>query len=511
MFSGAHLLHSQDFVERIKSLGNLEGRMISLDVTALFTNVPLEFVSSKLKEKFDEGIFSSPIDIDCFLELIRLCVSSTVFSFNNEGYKQKFGVAMGSPLSPILANLCMEFIENDILENCPVHLKPAVWLRYVDDIFIIFKGTQDQFDEFFNYVNSFLPSIQFTVEYEVDYKLPFLDVMVRHNPLNQSFEFAVYRKPTNSESYIHFYSFHSEKIKSNVIVNFVIRAYRICDPQFLDTELLHIRKVFKKLCYPEHFIDKAFTRAKRQIYNPVSDRSNSNNQRFLSIPFHPSILPLQMKINRNMKEDINVVFKFENTIRKKLVRNKTEDETNKEIGVYEIPCKECNLKYYGETGRNLDVRTGEHKTAYILMAKNNVLVKHSWDMDHRIDWDATKIIYKSKNVGHRRLVEGAAINLGYSMEGNKAFTQEDKFMNTIICQKFIKDFKFRENSLSCVTPDAVAVSSPPTQVTGLQIAPSVAGAHADSLAEMSVEATNREQTRRSRRLAGLPQENDGIT
>ena len=296
-----------------------------------------------------------------------------------------------------------------------------------------------------------------------------------------------------------------------MIVNFVTRAYRICDPQFLDQELLHIRRTFKKLCYPEYFIQKAFSRAKRQIYNPVNRERCNHKQKFLSIPFHPKILPVQKKINSFMKEELNLVFKFENTIRKNLVRNKTEEEFKKEIGVYEIPCKECNLKYYGETGRNLDVRTGEHKTAYNLMAKNNVLVKHSWDMDHRIDWDATKIIYKSKNVGHRRLVEGAAINLGYSMEGNKAFIQEDKFMNTIICQKFIKDFKFRENSLSCVTPDAVAVSSPPTQVTGLQIAPLVAGAQPVTQEETSHDNPPGGQTRRSRRLAGLPQENDGIT
>ena len=45
-----------------------------------------------------------------------------------------------------------------------------------------------------------------------------------------------------------------------------------------------------------------------------------------------------------MKEDLNLVFKFENTVRMKLVRNKTDEEANKEIGAYEIPCKECNLK-----------------------------------------------------------------------------------------------------------------------------------------------------------------------
>ena len=357
-----------------------------------------------------------------------------------------------------------------------------------------------------------MPSIQFTVEYEIDNKLPFLDVLVRHNPLNHKFEFSVYRKPTNSEGYIHFYSFHSENIKSNVIVNFVIRAYRICEPQFLDQELMHIRKTFKNLCYPEHFIEKAFSRARRKIYNPATNEEQHHKQKFLSIPYHPNIVPMQKKMNKNMKEDINLVFSFENTIRKKLVRNKTEEETNKEVGVYEIPCKECNLRYYGETGRDLGIRTEEHRKAYDKMSMNNVLVKHSWDLDHRIDWERAKIIYKSQNIGHRRLVEGAAINLGYSMEGNKAFTQEDKFINKIICQDFIKNFNLRDEDYTCVTPDAVAVFAPPAQVMRMQHAPLVTGAQEVFQEEADVNNTSGGQTtRRSRRLAGLPQENDGIT
>ena len=171
---------------------------------------------------------------------------------------------MGSPLSPILANLCMEFIESEILENCPPQIKPVIWLRYVDDIFIIFQGSEEHFMEFFRYVNSIVPSIQFTVEHEIDHKLPFLDVLVMHDPITHKFKFTVYRKPTNKENYIHFYSFHSPQVKSNIIVNFVIRAYRICDPEFIDGEMDHIRCTFRKLCYPEFFIEKAISRAKKK-------------------------------------------------------------------------------------------------------------------------------------------------------------------------------------------------------------------------------------------------------
>ena len=95
VFSNAHLSHSFDFIERIRNLGNCRGKMVSLDVTALFTNVPLNFVLEHLHKKANEGIFLPPIPIEAFLELIKLCVGSTVFTFDGEGFKQKFGVAMG--------------------------------------------------------------------------------------------------------------------------------------------------------------------------------------------------------------------------------------------------------------------------------------------------------------------------------------------------------------------------------------------------------------------------------
>ena len=102
--SNSHLLHSMDFIERLRRLGPIHGKLISLDVTSLFTNVPIEFVLNNLKEAAESNIFSPPIPIDAFCDLIKICVDATVFTYDNQVYKQKFGVAMGSPLSPILAN-----------------------------------------------------------------------------------------------------------------------------------------------------------------------------------------------------------------------------------------------------------------------------------------------------------------------------------------------------------------------------------------------------------------------
>ena len=138
---------------------------------------------------------------------------------------------------------------------------------------------------------------------------------------------------------------------------------------------------------------------------------------------------------------------------------------------------------------------------------NNALLKHSWEKDHRIDWNGAKIIFKSNEIGVRRVIEGAAINMGTSMEGNKSFTQEDPAINNFICKTYLKSFVFKNDPL-CTVPDAAVASSSLAQVTGdVPDAPPVTGAHSPEVGLPQIQPP----TRRSRRLAGLPNENDGIT
>ena len=201
-FSPAHLTNSLDFKEKLQNFSrhhSLNGfRMLSLDVTALFTSVPLEDVLSFIKMKIESGRVAPPVPTQEFLELIRLCVENNVFEFNGEYYRQKFGVAMGSPLSPVLAGLYMEYFESELLSG--LQSQPTLWLRYVDDVFALWPEDQN-FDGFLGELNSLSPSIEFTAEWEVEGKLPFLDVIV--NRFNSGFMFDIYRKPTHSHQYLH--------------------------------------------------------------------------------------------------------------------------------------------------------------------------------------------------------------------------------------------------------------------------------------------------------------------
>ena len=74
-------------------------------------------------------------------------------------------------MSPVVANLCMEFFEDGALTSAVN--PPRLWKRYVDDTFIIL---QQSHREFLQYINSVDPSIHFTIEEaEQDGSMPFLD------------------------------------------------------------------------------------------------------------------------------------------------------------------------------------------------------------------------------------------------------------------------------------------------------------------------------------------------
>ncbi|XP_072036960.1 uncharacterized protein [Amphiura filiformis] len=100
---------------------------------------------------------------------------------------------MGGPVSPTTCNLFMEQFESLALESAP-H-PPRVWLRYVDDTFVVIK--RDHFSEFTEHINSQSDHIKFTSEVEADGQLPFLDTLVKRSE-DGSLRVSVYRKPTHT-------------------------------------------------------------------------------------------------------------------------------------------------------------------------------------------------------------------------------------------------------------------------------------------------------------------------
>ena len=99
---------------------------------------------------------------------MNLAVKNCHFIFSGKFYDQVDGVAMGSPLGPLLANIFLSFHEIRWLEDCPVHFKPLHYRRYVDDFFVVFRS-RDHIIQFLEHLNSKHPNIKFTYEIEIVY------------------------------------------------------------------------------------------------------------------------------------------------------------------------------------------------------------------------------------------------------------------------------------------------------------------------------------------------------
>ncbi|XP_071450829.1 uncharacterized protein [Hetaerina americana] len=117
---------------------------------------------------------------------------------------------MGSPLSPAIANIFMEDLEEKALASC--NLPPKCWLRYVDDTFVIWPHGEEKLEEFHRELNNINSAIKFTKELEKDGRLPFLDVLVRRK-LDGTLGHSVYRKPTHTDRYLHATSHHHPQQK----------------------------------------------------------------------------------------------------------------------------------------------------------------------------------------------------------------------------------------------------------------------------------------------------------
>ena len=84
--------------------------------------------------------------------------------FQEDYFEQTDGAIMGSLLSPVIANLFMEDLEQKAIQSAV--LQPKLWVRYVDDTFIIWPHGKEHLHVFHEELNQQNPNIQFIIEGE---------------------------------------------------------------------------------------------------------------------------------------------------------------------------------------------------------------------------------------------------------------------------------------------------------------------------------------------------------
>ena len=119
--TSSYVKNSMHFVEIIRGRVVSEADiLVSFDVVSLFTKVPIDETMDVVKHKLQNDTSledRTPIPIEKLCELIKLCLTTSYFQLGEKFYEQREGTAMGSPLSPVIANLYMEHFEKLALDS----------------------------------------------------------------------------------------------------------------------------------------------------------------------------------------------------------------------------------------------------------------------------------------------------------------------------------------------------------------------------------------------------------
>ena len=284
-----------DFLNKLNNIHHIPDNtfLVTLDVSSLYTNITHKKGLQALKNTLPDDQLTHII-----LSLTEFILNHNYFIFEDQTYLQLKGTAMGTRMAPQYANIFMSDLEQKFLEKS--QYKPISYLRYIDDIFFLWTHGEDKLIDFHNQFNLENQDIKLTIKYS-NHEISFLDTNIKL--LNNTLATSIYRKPTQSQSYLHPTSSHPPHTFNSIVYSQALRLNRICScPKDLNLQLDILRKAFTILGYKSssirRHIDKAlsFSRDTLLQYKPKlkSDRTP------LVLTYHPNLKPIH-KIVQNLQ------------------------------------------------------------------------------------------------------------------------------------------------------------------------------------------------------------------
>ena len=369
----SYIKDTYDFLDKIRNVKvPQDALLITLDIESLYTNIKTEDGMESVRKMFQKyptpNILRPEKEI---LELLELNLNNNDFKFNDQWYLQVSGTAMGKKYAPSYANIDMAILEEEVLERASK--KPLVFYRFLDDIFIIWTHSKEEFMEFFNCLNNHRESIKFQHNISVE-SVDFLDITIyKGNKFKHenTLDTKVYFKPTDTHELLHKSSFHPKHTFHGIIKSQLIRYFKICsDNETFDTAcsiLFHALR--NKRNYSRRFLRKIkrdtvdMLEKCRSLYSPVGCAVPCGKRRCHCCLYLKSASDFDSRYSES-----------EFTITGKL-------DCNSSNIVYLIECKKCEEQYVGETSKPLKVRLSNH-VSDINRYKGTSIAEHFNQFDH---------------------------------------------------------------------------------------------------------------------------------
>lgn len=221
--------------------------MVSFDVVSMFTNMPLDLAKGIIAKKWREIKIMLGIDLGLLMRVMDfLLMDCATFTYKDVEYRQIKGLAMGSPLSPLLARIIMSDLMGTQIPR--LSIKPRLLRVYVDDTIGIIKKWMAE--EMMRILNSYHPDVQFTIELENERnEINFLDITL-HRESNR-ITTNWYKKPFASDRLINYLSGHERQTILATAIAHIKTVVGLSDATHFGTNRVMVERRLRLNNFPE--------------------------------------------------------------------------------------------------------------------------------------------------------------------------------------------------------------------------------------------------------------------
>ena len=454
----SYVKDTTDFLNKIKNIGDIpeESILVSLDVKSLYTNIPNKegvFAVKQALEKLPPAL--KKVSTKVITTFLFLILTLNNFIFNCKHYLQRKGCAMGTVCAPTYANIFMGHFEDTYIYPKIVN-KCKLYLRYIDDIFLIWTGTKNELLQFIEELNKQHQPIKFSMEYSYN-SVSFLDTIVYKE--GTRLQTKLYRKETDRPSYLHKRSEHPRSLKQSIPYSQALRIKRICSTQKdYESSCQELAERFVNRGYQQEWVNEQIKRTEnldRQQLLQTKERSENNKIPFVvtynrTLPNIKSILEKHwptLQIDDNLKEVFNekpmIAFKRNKNLRdliggnnivnnkvarrkeqrgkcqpcmtktgnmccKQVLSTETFESTTtckkyqirenltckSQHLIYLLQCAKCNLQYIGKSEWPMNIRINNHRKD-VKNPQSIPVCQHFAQPDHSFNRDAKFTLIES--------------------------------------------------------------------------------------------------------------------
>jgi hypothetical protein len=255
---------------------------------------------------------------------------------------------MGSPISGLMAEIFLQNYEQHVIKNALDSNKITFYIIYVDDILLIFGNKHTNANDISNYMNKVHQDLHFKATDEIENTINLLDLLITRN--QNKLIIDIYRKPTTTDTTIHYKLNHPLKHKMSAYRYLLNRLHqRPLSPKQKHQEMNTIIQKAKHNGYPISIID----RLNKQIINKNNNKTPNTqtqhkNQKWVTFEYHNPIIRKVTNIFRNTK--LNITYRVSNTTQNLLKTHIRNNDKHTNSGIYSIKCNTCNKRYIGQTG-----------------------------------------------------------------------------------------------------------------------------------------------------------------